>query len=362
MDGDGVDVQQGKSIVHTDVDDRQRTSMMDLLTRGDLDDVEDDINDSLDEFFEPEEDDFNGEDDVVVDEFDDEEYVNAVFMFHVISMVVSPGGSKYWIPHVPDGFYVTVGMIFETLDAAEGHYVRYAQSAGFDVRRANKKTNKLGDVQTRFLVCSKEGAPLNKSLDTLNIQTGDRKRRNSNVKRQGCKAWISLGPMWSGIPLPKKRGSSTNIGPSTLHKMEVHLKGGYQYVGPTSIDYHNARRDVASFVGNKDAKMLALHDTPFGNRGIQEHAQRITKTRFPIEDPILNHTDTIKGVSVDYLCANNNSESQAGGTPLLAPVERVARPPLRITRKAKRKPFLLLVLAPVLGRGREREFFEFFQL
>ncbi|KAJ9538885.1 hypothetical protein OSB04_031618 [Centaurea solstitialis] len=32
-----------------------------------------------------------------------------------------------------------------------------------------------------------------------------------------------------------------------------------------------------------------------GNRGIQEHAQR-NKTRFPIKDPIPNHTDTIKGV------------------------------------------------------------------
>ncbi|KAJ9557190.1 hypothetical protein OSB04_011804 [Centaurea solstitialis] len=42
--------------------------------------------------------------------------------------------------------------------------------------------------------------------------------------------------------------------------------------------------------------------------------------------------DTIKGVLVDYL-ANSNSEKQAGGTPLLAPVERVARPPPRITRK-----------------------------
>ncbi|KAJ9542409.1 hypothetical protein OSB04_028915 [Centaurea solstitialis] len=50
------------------------------------------------------------------------------------------------------------------------------------------------------------------------------------------------------------------------------------------------------------------------------------KFRFPIEDPILNLIDTIKGVWCVYLIAKN-SESLIGDTPLLAPFERVARPP-----------------------------------
>jgi len=78
-------------------------------------------------------------------------------------------------------------MKFDSLEAAKGYYVRYAECAGFDVRRSNRKTNKLGDVQTRFMVCSKEGVPPKKSFDTLDAQPGDRKHRNSNVKRQGCK-------------------------------------------------------------------------------------------------------------------------------------------------------------------------------
>jgi len=61
-------------------------------------------------------------------------------------MFVSPGGTKYWIPNVPDGFKVEVGMKFDSLEAAEGYYVRYAHCAGFDIRRSNRKINKLGDV------------------------------------------------------------------------------------------------------------------------------------------------------------------------------------------------------------------------
>ena len=38
--------------------------------------------------------------------------------------------------------------------------------------------------------------------------------------------------------------------------MEAYLKGGYQYLGATSVDYQNARRDIASFVGKKYAKMF----------------------------------------------------------------------------------------------------------
>ncbi|KAJ9556267.1 hypothetical protein OSB04_010881 [Centaurea solstitialis] len=36
----------------------------------------------------------------------------------------------------------------------------------------------------------------------------------------------------------------------------TYLKGGYKYIGATFVDYQNARRDVGSFVGNKDAKMF----------------------------------------------------------------------------------------------------------
>ncbi|KAJ9561251.1 hypothetical protein OSB04_006411 [Centaurea solstitialis] len=52
------------------------------------------------------------------------------------------------------------------------------------------------------------------------------------------------------------RGSSANIGPSTLYKMKAYLKSGYQYIEATIFDYQNARQDDVSFVGNKDAKMF----------------------------------------------------------------------------------------------------------
>jgi len=54
------------------------------------------------------------------------------------------------------------------------------------------------------------------------------------------------------------RGSSANIGPSSLHKMEAYLKGGYQYLGAKSVDYQNARRDIVSFVGKKMRRCLLV--------------------------------------------------------------------------------------------------------
>ena len=54
--------------------------------------------------------------------------------------------------------------MFSSIDAAENAYIKCAEAAGFDVRPSNKKKNSLGDVQTRYLLCSKEGAPRKKIL------------------------------------------------------------------------------------------------------------------------------------------------------------------------------------------------------
>ncbi|KAJ9553431.1 hypothetical protein OSB04_017476 [Centaurea solstitialis] len=191
-------------------------------------------------------------------------------------------GDGYYSPHyypppfasldVPDGFKVEVGMEFDSLEAAEE----------LDVRRSNRKRNIFGNVQTRFMVCSKEGAPPNKDFDSMTLQQGERKHRNSNVKRQGIhvtkdnkqyeiyhffdrhnhpllnsldKRILRVNRQFKYTDYVKViRGSSANIGASTLHKMEAYLQGGYQYIGAINVDYQNARRDVVSFVGHKDAK------------------------------------------------------------------------------------------------------------
>ncbi|KAJ9561292.1 hypothetical protein OSB04_006452 [Centaurea solstitialis] len=132
--------------------------------------------------------------------------------------------------------------------------------------------------------------PNNKSFDSMNSQPGDRKHQNSNIKKQGCKArcrihltkdnkqykiyhfvdrhnhsllnsadkrLLRINRQLKYTDYVKMiRGSSANIGPSTLYKMEAYLKSGYQYIEATIFDYQNARQDVVSFVGNKDAKMF----------------------------------------------------------------------------------------------------------
>ncbi|KVI06702.1 FAR1 DNA binding domain-containing protein [Cynara cardunculus var. scolymus] len=71
-------------------------------------------------------------------------------------------------------------------------YRKYDDVAGFDIRLGSKKLNSLGGVQTRYFVCSREGNPPKKEFDSLEVSSGERKRRNTNLKRTGCKACLKV--------------------------------------------------------------------------------------------------------------------------------------------------------------------------
>ncbi|KAI3697309.1 hypothetical protein L6452_30237 [Arctium lappa] len=169
-------------------------------------------------------------------------------------------------------------------------YREYADKSGFDVRLNAKKKNKYDDIQTRWFVCSKEGVPAGKKFDSLDLRPGDRRYRNSNLKRSGCEACVK-------VHLTKDRtsyeiyefveahnhvlfnandrrfsrknrqmqytdykhvlnSSSYKVGPTRAHRYQTVLNGGFDQCRSTCVDYKNFKRDAASFVGNKDAKML----------------------------------------------------------------------------------------------------------
>ncbi|KAJ9541392.1 hypothetical protein OSB04_027898 [Centaurea solstitialis] len=194
---------------------------------------------------------------------------------------VSPGGTKYWIPYVSDDVKLSVGDGFPSSEAADIAYRKYADEAGFDVRQSNRK-NKYDIVQTRYLLCSRQGFSEKKTmiLWILMLQNG----------RTSCKACIKFRfrkedrtfvvykfeerhnhALYSNAEKRFSRGrrqlqytdylnmynaTGSSIGGSKAHNIQSALRGGVENVSTSVVDYKNASRDMIAFVGNKDAQML----------------------------------------------------------------------------------------------------------
>ncbi|XP_024977644.1 protein FAR1-RELATED SEQUENCE 5-like [Cynara cardunculus var. scolymus] len=199
-------------------------------------------------------------------------------------------GSKCWFPNVDAEYKPKVGDGFETVESTEKMYRKYANEAGFDVRLSNKKINKKGRITSRFYVCSKEGRPPSKYFDSLDVLPGDRRIRNSNVKRSGCGACLKIHfvkerreyevykfikqhnhMLFNKEEMRFSRskrqlhyadhknvfhGSSSKVGVTKSHRFRKAITGGVDCSGGTVRDHQNFKRDTAYFVGNKDAQML----------------------------------------------------------------------------------------------------------
>ncbi|KAJ9566026.1 hypothetical protein OSB04_001992 [Centaurea solstitialis] len=203
---------------------------------------------------------------------------------------LSPGGTRYWVPNVSDNVKLNVGDTFETIEEAETAYRRYADEVGFDVRRSNRKKNKDGVVQTRYLLCNRQGVVKKLDYDTMGVVVRKHKRRNSNYKRTGCKACIKIRfrkedkchvvykfeerhnhLLYNNAEKRFSRGrrqlrytdfrniynaTGASIGGAKAHNIQSALKGGIENVGASVVDYKNASRGMISYVGTKDAQML----------------------------------------------------------------------------------------------------------
>ena len=199
-------------------------------------------------------------------------------------------GSKGWIPIVSDEVKPKFKDTFSSYTDAESMYRSYADQAGFDVRLNARKINKDGNIQTRWFVCSREGIPRSKSFDSLHIGPRERRHRNSNVKRVGCRACVKihLNKEKNGYEVYEfvevhnhelfnsndRRFSKKNrqlqytdyrnilnsatckIGATKAYRIQTALKGGFEHSKCTAAEYQNFKRDVGLFVGKKDAKMM----------------------------------------------------------------------------------------------------------
>ncbi|XP_024962583.1 protein FAR1-RELATED SEQUENCE 5-like [Cynara cardunculus var. scolymus] len=199
-------------------------------------------------------------------------------------------GSKCWFSNVDTKYKPKVGDGFETVESAEKMYQKYANEAGFDVRLSNKKKNKIGRITSRFYVCSKKGRPPSKYFDSLDVLPGDRRIPNTNIKHSGCGACFKIHfvkerrqyevykfvEQHNHMLFNKKEmrfsrskrqlhytnhknvfhGSSSKVGVTKSHRFRKAIMGGVDSSGGTVRDHQNFKRDMAYFVGNKDAQML----------------------------------------------------------------------------------------------------------
>ncbi|XP_024958987.1 protein FAR1-RELATED SEQUENCE 5-like [Cynara cardunculus var. scolymus] len=198
--------------------------------------------------------------------------------------------SKYFIPIVDDALKPKTNAQYASLNDAEKMYRAYVDKAGFDVRVHAKKTNKHGDIQNRWFVCSKEGNPNKRQFNSLEIQPSERRYRNTNLKRCGCNACLKIHLTKDGgcyeiyefvdahnhslFNVNDRRFSRKNIqmkytnfetvlnsssykvDARRTHRIQTSLNGGFEHTRVSEVDFKNFKRDVVACVENKDAKML----------------------------------------------------------------------------------------------------------
>ncbi|GKB16560.1 FAR1-related sequence 5-like protein [Tanacetum coccineum] len=102
---------------------------------------------------------------------------------------VTPRGSRYWTPVVPENEKPVKKMLFVSLDQAIEFYNNYAKKAGFEARRSSENKGKHGVITRKYLLCSKEGQNPTTYANTLIEQKG---KRVTTSKRTGCEAHIIL--------------------------------------------------------------------------------------------------------------------------------------------------------------------------
>nr|GLL16888.1 protein FAR1-RELATED SEQUENCE 5-like [Ipomoea trifida] len=100
----------------------------------------------------------------------------------------------YWTPIVEATVRPTIGLRFKTLSEGVEFYLSYGRAGDFDVRHSTMKRDRDGEVNMRYLVCSRQGAKGGGSSGPP-IIPGDgghvkqRRRRTSN--RVECLAKVS---------------------------------------------------------------------------------------------------------------------------------------------------------------------------
>ncbi|XP_031131769.1 protein FAR1-RELATED SEQUENCE 12-like [Ipomoea triloba] len=201
-------------------------------------------------------------------------------------------GEYECIPDCAESIKPYLGQRFQTLDEGVRYYKEYAAFVGFDVRGSTMKKNRYGDVEVKYLLCSREGYTVTKAQRSSTAGEGNRanintRRRVSN--RVGCMARCPLKRQKDGLyaiivftkshkhrlcarearPFLKINRNleighqafiaaceKANIGTSKAFDLYSVLGGGLDSIGATCVDFMNCRRDVQAQLHEVDAQSI----------------------------------------------------------------------------------------------------------
>ncbi|KAJ9560277.1 hypothetical protein OSB04_005437 [Centaurea solstitialis] len=162
---------------------------------------------------------------------------------------------QLWTPEVPDGLKPVVGQMFESLDKGIEMYKKYAVIAGFDIRLSCVKKNKLKDIILRYVVCNREGIP--EPIQKNTLDSTKKKETNHCLFYEDSKHMLKSKRK---LDYSQQRFilkmSNANIGATQAHNIICQLKGGYDKVGGTKVEYKNFQRDRNCYIGDSDANLF----------------------------------------------------------------------------------------------------------
>nr|XP_043633725.1 protein FAR1-RELATED SEQUENCE 5-like [Erigeron canadensis] len=206
----------------------------------------------------------------------------------------TPNGTiKSYTPIVPVDLKPVLNSVWDNPESVVQMYEKYAEQAGFVVRKSSVKHRKDGFVSNRYYLCNKEGKPKKyNSIDTImnDCPESSRSRRNSSYSITGCEARIKIKNkkgtnFWLLYEFVEKHNhpmidknnkhlskpcrkllfedqvfiqnvSTNNIGATKAYRLRAAINGGYENVRGTVVDYKNTKSAINLFVGNRDAQML----------------------------------------------------------------------------------------------------------
>ncbi|GJU70261.1 FAR1 DNA binding domain-containing protein [Tanacetum coccineum] len=94
---------------------------------------------------------------------------------------------------VTEGIPIPVkGTYYDIIDEALDMYTKYAEMAGFEIKKGGQRLTKSGAVQHKYIYCNKEGVPKGINVDTLDPEYNGKPKRNTTTHVIGCKAHIRL--------------------------------------------------------------------------------------------------------------------------------------------------------------------------
>ncbi|XP_031096914.1 protein FAR1-RELATED SEQUENCE 5-like [Ipomoea triloba] len=201
-------------------------------------------------------------------------------------------GAYECIPDCDESIKPLLGQQFSTLDEGVGYYKEYAAFVGFDVSSSTVKKNRYGDVEVKYLLCSREGYTVTK--EQRSTTTGEANGANINTRRRvsnrvGCMARCALKRLKDGhyainvliethkhrlcdkeakkfLKINRNLGighqafiaacEKANIGTSKAFELYSVLGDGVDSVCATCIDFRNCRRDVQAQVHDADAQSI----------------------------------------------------------------------------------------------------------